>query len=122
MLYLILGLKKKYIVDNVVLGFINKGSEIIPMHNELNSKNAFEIITQLGVEQLNNNIFVHLFKLSDGLTRKTYFYYTDIHLVRRNSYFPDLEQLNYICSDLCIFGKGSPKCLKCEIKKIQNDI
>ena len=54
------------------------------------------------------------------------FAYTDLRISKRRSYLIDIKQLDYVCSEICIYGKDSEKCKNCETNKykesIKNDI
>jgi len=51
-----------------------------------------------------------------------FYSYSEIRIVKRKNYLIDLEQLDYICSEICLYGKGSPECEKCETKKYKDSI
>ena len=51
-----------------------------------------------------------------------FYSYSEIRIAKRKNYLIDLEQLDYICSEICLYGKGSPKCERCETKKYKDSI
>lgn len=51
-----------------------------------------------------------------------YYRWDELRLIKRKRHFLNKEQLLYICSDLCIFGKGSTKCEECKTKKLYYDL
>lgn len=51
-----------------------------------------------------------------------FYRYDEIRMVKRKNYLIDLEQLDYICSEICLYGNGSSECKKCETKKYKDSI
>ena len=65
---------------------------------------------------------VFLYTLA-GFTRKSKFEFHELTRAgKRTGYIPDLEQTKYICSELCIYGKGSLKCFGCPTRDFIDEL
>ena len=138
--------KKKYKVESVQLGLRLKCGEdlgwekvfdsyrggcyklftpgyysILSSHQ--NMDDFIRILAAKSYEQLREDCVtpVYLYKL-DKLSRKTWMEYDDIKRARRRNFLINLEQMDWICNELCLYGIGSEQCKTCKTEQIRNDL
>lgn len=79
--------------------------------------NYIKLLVVEGIKQ----VYHQVYKL-DSFTTKTWYRAEDLRLVKRNKITLNVDQLEDICKNLCIFGEGSEKCKECKTGKIRGEL
>jgi len=65
---------------------------------------------------------VYLYGLDTKFSRKTLMEFNDLRRAKRCNFIIDLEQIDWICKELCLYGIGSEQCKTCKTEQIKHDL